>query len=214
MNEDSLETQAKSTEKRRGERRRARTRADLLEAARQVFARRGYHDASIAEITELADVAVGTFYLYFRDKDEAFTLVLGDGFRETIEQVKQALAREAGERSLAVVVRAIFQHAHSKRDLFRVALMAGGQFARITRVQDAIEEVVSTTLLATLTEQEQALYDLPLVARFLTGMILQGIMWWFEQEQPDPDGMTDALLALLQSGLPRHVVSGKTETDL
>jgi AcrR family transcriptional regulator len=198
--------------KRRGERRRARTRADILEAARQVFALRGYHDASIAEITERADVAVGTFYLYFHDKDEAFKIVLEDGFRETIEQVKQAVAAEEGTHSLAVVVRAIFHHAYKQRDLFRVALMAGGQFARITRVQDAIEEAVSTALEETLTAEEQINYNLPLLARFLTGMILQGIMWWFEQEKPDPDGMTKQLLALLQTGLPAHVMTNNVGT--
>ena len=207
MNRDSLISSEKSPERRRGERRRARTRADILEAARQVFAQRGYHDASIAEITEQADVAVGTFYLYFRDKDEAFTTVLGDGFRETIEQVKQAVAAEAGAHTLAVVVHAIFQHAYQQRDLFRVALMAGAQFARITRVQDAIEEVVSTALQSTMTPQEQASYSLPLVARFLTGMILQGIIWWFEQETPDPAEMTTQLLTLLQTGLPQHVIT-------
>lgn len=213
MNRDSLTPDEKQPEKRRGDRRRARTRADILAAARQVFARRGYHDASIAEITEQADVAVGTFYLYFRDKDEAFTTVLEAGFRETIEQVKQAVAAEAGTHSLAIVVRAIFHHAYNQRDLFRVALMAGAQFARITRVQDAIEEVVLAALEATLSVEEQAQYDLPLSARFLTGMILQGIMWWFEQEKPDPDGMTDQLLALLQSGLPRHVIMGNSEKE-
>lgn len=206
MNDDSLTPREKQPERRRGDRRRARTRADLLEAARQVFAKRGYHDASIAEITEQADVAVGTFYLYFRDKDEAFTTVLEDGFRGTVEQVRQAVEREAGGHTLAVVIRAIFRHAYDQRDLFRVALMASGQFARITRVQDAIEEVLTSALEQTLTSQEQAAYNLPLLARFLTGMVLQGIMWWFEQETPDPDGMTDQLLALLQHGLPAHVI--------
>ena len=213
MNSDSFTPTEKQPEKRRGERRRERTRAEILEAARQVFARRGYHDASIAEITELAGIAVGTFYLYFRDKDEAFTTVLEEGFSETREQVKQAVTNEGGEHSLEVVVRAIFRHAYSKTDLFRVALMAGGQFARITRVQDAIEEVLTAVLVETLTEQEQVQYDLPLVARFLTGMVLQGVMWWFEQEKPDPDGMTDQLLALLQHGLPRHVIAGSSETN-
>lgn len=211
MNMNSFSQADKQPEKRRNERRRARTRADILEAARQVFAMRGYHDASIAEITELAGIAVGTFYLYFRDKDEAFTIVLEEGFRETLDQVKQAVANEA-RHSLEVVIRAIFRHAHDKSDLFRVALMAGAQFARITRVQDAIEEVVTTVLAEAMNAQEQAAYDLPLVARFLTGMILQGIMWWFEQEQPDPDSMTDRLLALLQDGLPRHVIVGSVES--
>jgi len=206
MNDDSL----KQPEKRRGDRRRARTRAEILEAARQVFARRGYHDASIAEITEQADLAVGTFYLYFRDKDEAFTTVLQEGFRETIEQVKQAVAREAGERTLAVVIRAIFRYAYHQRDLFRVALMAGGEFARITRAQDAIEEVLTTALDEAPAQPELARYDQPLLVRFVTGMVLQGIIWWFEQETPDPDGMTEQLLMLLHYGLPAQFITGNT----
>ncbi|HEY3991335.1 MAG TPA: TetR/AcrR family transcriptional regulator [Ktedonobacteraceae bacterium] len=210
MNDDSLMQQGKHPEKRRGDRRRARTRADILAAARQVFAQRGYHDASIAEITEQADVAVGTFYLYFRNKDEAFATVMEEGLRETVSLVKQALFAETGERSLAVVVRAIFRHAYQKRDLFRVAIMAGAEYTRISHVQDAIEEVLLAFLETALTDGEQANYDLPLVARLLGGMILQGIMWWFEQEQPDPDGMAGQLLALLQGSLPRHVVIGRS----
>ena len=198
----------KQLEKRRGERRRARTRADILSAARQVFAQRGYHEASIAEITEQADVAVGTFYLYFRNKDEAFTTVMEEGLRETVELVKQALSAEKGERSLAVVIRAILRHAHQKRDLFRVAIMAGAEYTRISHVQDAIEEVLLAFLEEALSAEEQEGYDLPLLARLLGGMILQGIMWWFEQEQPDPDGMAGQLLALLQGSLPRRVIWG------
>ena len=40
----------------------------LLEAAEQVFAELGYHDASIVKITEAAGVGQGTFYLYFASK--------------------------------------------------------------------------------------------------------------------------------------------------
>jgi AcrR family transcriptional regulator len=153
---------------------------------------------------------VGTFYLYFRNKDEAFATVMEEGLRETVSLVKQALFAETGERSLAVVVRAIFRHAYQKRDLFRVAIMAGAEYTRISHVQDAIEEVLLAFLETALTDGEQANYDLPLVARLLGGMILQGIMWWFEQEQPDPDGMAGQLLALLQGSLPRHVVIGRS----
>jgi AcrR family transcriptional regulator len=209
MNNDSLIPPEKQPEKKRGERRRARTRAELLLAARQVFAQRGYHDASIAEITEQADMAVGTFYLHFRDKDEAFMLVLEQGFRETLEQVKQAVARETSEHTLAVVVRAIFRHAYSQSDLFRVALMAGAQFARMMRVQDAIEEVLTTAL----DEQDLAGYELPLLVRFLTGMILQGIIWWFDNETPTPDEMADQMLSLLQYGLPARVITGTAPRD-
>jgi len=49
-----------------------RTRQRLLEAAEQVFAQHGYHDASIVKITEAAGVGQGTFYLYFDGKKRIF----------------------------------------------------------------------------------------------------------------------------------------------
>ena len=49
-----------------------RTRQRLLDAAEQVFADLGWHDASIVRITEAAGVSQGTFYLYFESKQELF----------------------------------------------------------------------------------------------------------------------------------------------
>jgi len=54
------------------------TRRRLLEAAEQVFAAVGYHDASIVKITEAAGVGQGTFYLYFGSKKEVFDEVVLD----------------------------------------------------------------------------------------------------------------------------------------
>lgn len=48
------------------------TRARLLEAAEQVFGNKGFHAASITEITQVAQVSQGTFYIYFHDKEAAF----------------------------------------------------------------------------------------------------------------------------------------------
>jgi AcrR family transcriptional regulator len=56
----------------------ARTRHRLLEAAEQVFADLGYHDASIVKITEAAEVSQGTFYLYFSGKQEIFDVLVED----------------------------------------------------------------------------------------------------------------------------------------
>lgn len=55
-----------------------RTRRRLLEAAEQVFAELGYHDASIVKITEAAGCGQGTFYLYFASKKAVFDEVVLD----------------------------------------------------------------------------------------------------------------------------------------
>jgi AcrR family transcriptional regulator len=49
-----------------------RTRQRILDAAEKVFGERGYHQAGIAEITQRAEVALGTLYLYFPDKHAVF----------------------------------------------------------------------------------------------------------------------------------------------
>lgn len=47
-------------------------RLDLLRAARDVFATKGFHDAKVDDIVAAANVAKGTFYLYFPDKRSVF----------------------------------------------------------------------------------------------------------------------------------------------
>ncbi|HEX2576157.1 MAG TPA: TetR/AcrR family transcriptional regulator [Aquihabitans sp.] len=54
------------------------TRQQLLLAARDVFSERGYGGATVAAITAAADTAHGTFYLYFRNKEDVFVHVISD----------------------------------------------------------------------------------------------------------------------------------------
>src|SRR3954463_12681891 len=52
------------------ERRRQQTRDALLDAAVSVFARRGFHGASLDEIAETAGYTRGAIYKHFADKEE------------------------------------------------------------------------------------------------------------------------------------------------
>jgi AcrR family transcriptional regulator len=62
----------------RVERRKARTRAALLAAARALFASQGMEQTAIAEIAERADVATGSFYNYFAGKEQLLEALLED----------------------------------------------------------------------------------------------------------------------------------------
>lgn len=53
-------------------------RADLLEAALEVFARRGYRDSSVDEIADRAGYSKGAVYWHFESKDDLFLAVLED----------------------------------------------------------------------------------------------------------------------------------------
>src|ERR687894_83802 len=60
----------------RREERKAQNRAKLLEAARKVFAEKGLGEATARDIVRETDLASGTFYNYFSDKEDAFRALL------------------------------------------------------------------------------------------------------------------------------------------
>jgi AcrR family transcriptional regulator len=72
----------------RAERQRRERRESVLAAARRVFSAKGYHAASITDILETADIARGTFYLYFESKRAVFDELLDSYFDHLREQVR------------------------------------------------------------------------------------------------------------------------------
>jgi AcrR family transcriptional regulator len=85
----------------RGTRRRARTRQKLTDAATVLIAEKGVSGLRIQEITERADVALGSFYNHFASKDELVEAVVAD----TIDARAQAIvARMASIEDPAEVV--------------------------------------------------------------------------------------------------------------
>jgi AcrR family transcriptional regulator len=77
------------TEPTRRDRKKARTRRDIYEAAMRLFARRGFEAATIADICEAADVARGTFFLHFPSKAALlyeFNQQVAEDFRESLAE--------------------------------------------------------------------------------------------------------------------------------
>jgi AcrR family transcriptional regulator len=78
------------------------TRNLILKAAESVIGAKGYADASISDITREAGIGQGTFYIYFRGKDEVFrelVLEMGRMTRHTLaEATRGAKDRIAAER--------------------------------------------------------------------------------------------------------------------
>ena len=79
------------------ERTKAQNRAAILDAARSVFAELGYDAAGVRDVIRRTELASGTFYNYFPDKESVFRAVLDESAQEV-----RGLLREvrAGARTL------------------------------------------------------------------------------------------------------------------
>jgi TetR/AcrR family transcriptional regulator len=72
------------------------SRAQLLDAAEEVFGRKGFHEATLKEVADLAEFSVGSVYSFFENKDDLFLNVFvrrGAEFMPGLE----AVAAEAGD---------------------------------------------------------------------------------------------------------------------
>lgn len=87
----------------------ARRRTDdkrqrILQAAVKVFARKGYHGARVSEIARRADVADGTIYLYFQNKEDILVSLFDEIMSEHLQDKRHHLStlRDAPSRLLAI----------------------------------------------------------------------------------------------------------------
>ena len=69
-------------------------RARIMDAAIKVFAERGFHTATVAEIAKAAGVADGTIYLYFKSKDDLLLRLFDEKMTDLLGEARSALDQE------------------------------------------------------------------------------------------------------------------------
>lgn len=102
----------------------AATRQQLLTAACEVFEAEGYTAASVGAITERASTAHGTFYLYFRNKEDAFCQVMeAIALEQLVSAVRPPQDTPLGER-VEPVIRGFLEAYRAHSRLWRAVLQA------------------------------------------------------------------------------------------
>src|SRR5215475_14082683 len=91
----------------RRERRKSATREALIKGAQDVIAIKGVYLAVIEEITERADVAKGSFYQYFRNRDELLDVLL----TRRLEELRTRIEATPPRDTFAACVRTLI-HQH------------------------------------------------------------------------------------------------------
>jgi AcrR family transcriptional regulator len=97
------------------------TRANLLEAARTVFSRRGFHAASLAEIAEEAGYSTGAVYSNFGGKDDLFLTMLDEQLAQSAREQSRSM-REAENLEQAIRAAARELHGVAENDPARTPL--------------------------------------------------------------------------------------------
>lgn len=100
----------------------AATQEQLLAAAREVFEAKGYAGTTVGAITTAANTAHGTFYLYFRNKEDAFASVMADVTSELYQQAGARWARGDAYAAIETSIRGFLEVFVAHRGLWRCLL--------------------------------------------------------------------------------------------
>jgi TetR/AcrR family transcriptional regulator, fatty acid metabolism regulator protein len=104
--------------------------AEILTAARQVFARRGFAEASMEEISQAAGLAKGTLYLYYPSKQDLHRAAIRSGLTDLCETLERGLlaAPSVAARIQAYVATKV-GYFEEHRDFFRMYMAEFGNAA-------------------------------------------------------------------------------------
>jgi TetR/AcrR family fatty acid metabolism transcriptional regulator len=121
-------------------------RSELLTAARIVFGKKGFHDASIEEIAEMAEVAKGTVYLYYKSKKDLYLEAVRFGVELLNQKLKSRADAPAGTclETLRALTETKIVYFEENRDFFRIYYSELGKLpghpAAISLVRDLYTE--------------------------------------------------------------------------
>ena len=164
---------------------RARTRARLTDAALHLMSERGINATSVSEIAAAAELANGTFYLYFRDKVEI----------------------------VAAVCQAVTRAMHEEMDSTRLSLSDGAarvaygtqQFIEVA----AGEPVWGRLLISAFSEFEAIKED---VSRYMRLDVALGVAQGRFSE-PIDEFVIDAHLAILRAGVSARLAGAEADVS-
>lgn len=162
------------------ERAKLERRRQILAAAKKVFAEAGYHGATIGAIIERAQIARGTFYLYFESKSAVFDSILDQALADLRTKIRRIAVDDASAPAPQVQLRdqvvATLEYIVSDRPLAMLLLSAGHTpdaeaAARLDQffaeVRDLLRRALETGMEIGLLRPCQP----PLVAAAMLGMI-------------------------------------------
>jgi AcrR family transcriptional regulator len=180
-----------------------------------VFGEKGYEHASIADITREAEVALGTFYVYFQDKQSIFVEVvdeLGARLRRLIaEAVAGCEDRLEVERE---GLRTFFQFASQHRNLYRIVRQA--EFvdeACYRRYYDRFAQGYVAGLKRAMDEGELRHLDPEAVAYCLMGIgDFLGMRWVLWEGEAGLERVLDTAMDFIRHGLDARPAGADTQS--
>lgn len=175
------------------DRRIERTRQLLRDALLALIAEKGYHNITVQDVTDRANVARTTFYLHYKDIDDLLFTSMADIYEQLLSQWMQRtpslLESEANPHAYGDTED--FEHVAEYASFYRVMMSENGSMKFMVRVQQYLTEAMERALRLHVPEGITPAMPLDMLAAMLAGSEIGVMMWWIQNDMPyTPDAMS------------------------
>ncbi len=150
-------------------------RQAIIEAARKIFAVKGYEDTTIAEIAEDAGIAVGTVYLYFGNKRDIYTSVSLDWAASLAAVFEDpTIASLPIEQVPRAMIEATFRICHQDSDmmsLFQVDIQSEEEIQKHKAADELITGILDDFFRQAIAQGQLAPFDTEAYTKVIFGMV-------------------------------------------
>lgn len=170
--------------------RRQSTRRRILEAAVQVFAERGYHDAAVDDIVRVSGTSKGAVYFHFPNKQGIFLALAEFLAGQLIERMDTAIASERGGiAKVDAALRTVLQAFSSHRNLARILLIevvGRGSDPKLLALRARLVGTIKRHLDRAVEEGSIPVQDTEVAAMVWLGAINEVVTRWLHSDSADP----------------------------
>jgi AcrR family transcriptional regulator len=180
-------------------------RTAMMQAAVRVFAEKGYYAATVRDIVDASNVAIGTFYFYFPDKETLFIYLYEETADFLLQTIQQALATRATlPHQVTAAVRAYVNIAVFEPAVVQLLLVGGaGALPALTSKRSTFREKLTNIWQApldvALDRNQVGPQNTRRTAEALTGAMDEVVLNLLNQPEPEreADGVVNDLTAFV-----------------
>jgi AcrR family transcriptional regulator len=184
----------------------AHNRAAIIAAARGVFAELGYDAAGVRDVIRRTDLASGTFYNYFADKEAVFRAVVDESAREVRRRLREARSgAQTLEQFVGDAYRAWFEFLVEDELMFELMQRNAGPIRALfgdpilgSGVQELLDDIT-----AAIDRGDLPPHDADYMAGAMAGVALELGVRMAERSPADVDGAARFATELFLGGIAR-----------
>lgn len=195
---------------------RSERRAQLLQAAQEVFVSRGYHATSMDDIAERAGVSKPVLYQHFTSKLDLYLALLDGRASELVDRIREAMDRsEDNKERVNEAMRAYFDFVDSQGEAFRLVFESDQRndpavAERVLRMEAECVAALADTIMAD-TQVDKARAEL--LATGLVGAAEVAARKWIASGRLVPKEEAVGLMATLAwRGISHFPLEGEAES--